>query len=460
MIQLDNVTVSVGEHVVVKQLNGCLQTGVGYLVKGKNGVGKTTFLQLLAGKIQPRAGSVTYDFIPGLLNWDEKYTLRRKHIHFIPAQALHELIPRQELFYQQRYYTIEESPSPISVRGYLGERLANLGQLQLPVSFELHHLLDLDLTRLSNGQMKKIIILKHLLDTIPKILLLDYPFEGLDSQSRQELSQFLDHLAAAHHIQLIIADHEHSQLPRAITQNVVVAKTGMEINERVTSHMPTAILYENHKLLRKEATPVVDMRDVTIQYGGRMIINKLNWTIQSGERWALTGRNGSGKTTLFSMIYADHPMAYSQHVSLFGKRRGSGESIWDIKKRISYLGPEQLHFLDYATARLTVREYLPKVKAASEKSEQLITRFEVDPFLSKQLQQLSHGQLQLVLLLNLFLAPKELLLLDEPFQFLDPEQKANVASYLHSFLDISTTLVLITHYEEDVSQWTHQRLVL
>ena len=346
------------------------------------------------------------------------------------------------------------------VRTYLGQRIQNLDQLQLPDSFQLHHLLDLDLTRLSNGQVKKIIILKQLLDTIPNILLLDYPFEGLDAQSRIELSEFLDHLATVHNIRLIVADHEHPQLPLAITKRVLIDETGIQITDRVRSHSRAYTKHESREPVKKETTPVVDMRDVTIRYGDKVIIEKLNWKILQGERWALTGRNGSGKTTLFSMIYADHPMAYSEEVFLFGKRRGSGESIWDIKKRITYLGPEQLHFLDYATEQLSVREYLENVKTPREKLDQLIAQFQIGSLLPKRLRQLSNGELQLVLLLALFLAPKELLLLDEPFQFLDPEQKETVTNYLHSFLEESTTLVLITHYEDDMNEWTQMRLRL
>src|SRR5690606_24900010 len=104
--------------------------------------------------------------------------------------------------------------------------------------------------------------------------------------------------------------------------------------------------------------PVVEMKDLTIAYSGKKIISDLNWRVNKGERWALTGKNGSRKTTLFSLIYADHPMAYSQKVFLFGKRRGSGESIWDIKKRINYMGPEQMHFLDHRAQAFTGREYI------------------------------------------------------------------------------------------------------
>lgn len=459
MIQLSNVFVSIGGHSVFQGLNFSLEPGVSYLVDGKNGSGKTTFLKLLAGKIQPKSGSIKYAFIDDTLTWDEKYALRRKFIHFIPCRAIHELIPKQEFFYQQRYYTIEENLFPTTVRNYLGEHLTDLKQLQLP-SFKIQHLLDIDLTRLSNGQVKKIIIIRQLLEGIPKVLLLDYPFEGLDAQSRTDLSQFLDHLADTHHIQLMIADHEHAQLPRAITDRIRLHTTGVQLTERTSSAILVNKSYENNTVLKKEGAAVVDMREVTIQYGDRVIINKLNWMIRSGDRWALTGPNGSGKTTLFSMIYADHPMAYSQQVFLFGKRRGSGESIWDIKKRISYLGPEQLHFLDHATGQLTVREYLDKIKPATEKSEQIIQQFTITTPLLRRMQELSHGELQLILLIGLFLNPKELILLDEPFQYLDPQQKDSVTAYLHSFLEPHTTLVLITHYEDDVKQWTHLRLRL
>ena len=174
----------------------------------------------------------------------------------------------------------------------------------------------------------------------------------------------------------------------------------------------------------------------------------------------IVAETGSGKTTLFSLIYADHPMAYSEKVFLFGKRRGTGESIWDIKKRISYLGPEQLHFLDYDTEQLTVHEYLKKVSANIANLTDLINYFDLNPLLSNTLRHLSNGQLQLVLMVALFLSQKELLLLDEPFQFLDPFRKQLVFDYLETHMDESVTLVLITHYESDVDRWTNHRLTL
>lgn len=210
----------------------------------------------------------------------------------------------------------------------------------------------------------------------------------------------------------------------------------------------------------KNTEPVVEMQDVKIQYGDKVIFRHLYWKINRGERWALTGRNGSGKTTLFSLIFADHPMAYSEKVFLFGKRRGTGESIWDIKKRISYLGPEQLHFLDHVTEQLTTREYLEKYTPSTERLNGLVDYFQIHALLSKKLRQLSNGQLQLILLMALFLSQKELLLLDEPFQFLDPHYKKLVSDYLETHMDESVTLVLITHYDSDVEKWTNHRMTL
>jgi molybdate transport system ATP-binding protein len=457
MIHLNNVYVLFQNHSVFHDLNFSIESGVSYLLTGANGAGKTTVLKLIAGDLQPRQGSVIYDFIDPQLDWDEKFQIRKKAIHFVPTHALHDLIRTPDLFYQQRYYTIESTPLA-TVRDYLGERIHELERMQFLASFQLQHLLGLEITQLSNGQVKKLIILKQLLDAIPKILLLDYPFEGLDEQSRVELRDFLDHLADVHHLQLIIADHDHPHLPKAITKKGIVMRDEIFVTDYAAdAAIPVDEVPHPKPAVKYGTVPVVEMEDVTIQYGDNVIIEKLTWRINRGERWALTGRNGSGKTTLFSLIYADHPMAYSQKVFLFGKRRGTGESIWDIKKRISYLGPEQLHFLDHITEQLSVQEFLERSSATSGRWNELIDHFQLHALLLKKVGQLSHGQLQLILMVALFLSQRELLLLDEPFQFLDPHHKKQVSQYLEAHMDESVTLVIITHYESDVARWSNHR---
>ncbi len=91
---------------------------------------------------------------------------------------------------------------------------------------------------------------------------------------------------------------------------------------------------------------IVRMKDVNVTLGGKQILNNINWEVKSGEKWVLKGPNGAGKTTLLSLITADNPQGYNNDLVLFDRKRGSGESIWDIKKKIGFVSPElHLYFL-------------------------------------------------------------------------------------------------------------------
>lgn len=68
-----------------------------------------------------------------------------------------------------------------------------------------------------------------------------------------------------------------------------------------------------------------------VSYNERPILNNLSWQVNPGEHWQIVGPNGAGKSTLLSLITGDHPQGYSNDLTLFGRRRGSGETIWDIK---------------------------------------------------------------------------------------------------------------------------------
>jgi molybdate transport system ATP-binding protein len=133
MIEFKDVSLSLHGHLLFDRLTFELQSGVSYLVEGKNGSGKTTLLKLMAGLIQPGKGTIHYNFIDAELDWEQKYELRKKYVHYIPGVALHELLSTPDLYYQQRYYSIG-SPMP-TVRDYFGERCKNLDTMNLPESF-------------------------------------------------------------------------------------------------------------------------------------------------------------------------------------------------------------------------------------------------------------------------------------------------------------------------------------
>lgn len=204
--------------------------------------------------------------------------------------------------------------------------------------------------------------------------------------------------------------------------------------------------------------PIIELRDVTVEYGDSRILDRLTWTVREGERWAVLGPNGSGKTTLLSLICADHPQAYSNDVRLFGVRRGSGESIWEIKERIGLVSPE-LHlyftqpltaaetaatgFFDVVTSRRTTEEQRATVR-------DLFVQFEIASLAARQFAQLSTGEQRLVLFIRALVKRPPLLILDEPFQALDAQHIAHARNWLDRHLTAEQTLLFVTHFPEEI----------
>jgi molybdate transport system ATP-binding protein len=459
MIELKHVRVQRAEAPLLQDITWRIAAGEHWVVTGANGSGKTWLLDLLAGNVHATAGEVVYDFVQGA-TWDERAALRKKHIHYIPAHALQVFLRQHGMFYQQRYYAMGDERVP-RVKDILGVDAGAFDALGMPASFNVASLLDVEVTRLSNGQLKKVMILQNLVRGLPSVLLFDYPFEGLDHASRVDLADFLDHLARHHGITLIMTDHGH-YLPESINRRLVLAGGTVKAVETIqAAPLPAPPVHTTAKPLQG-GTPIVEMKGIAIRYGSRTILEDFYWTIRQGERWALTGRNGSGKTTLFSLIFADHPMAYSQPVFLFGQRRGSGESIWDIKNRINYFGPELISYLAPQYRPETARTWI--AQQHRQLNQQALTHaiehFQAQDFIDRPVKTLSSGQLQIMLIISSLVSGRELLLLDEPYQFLDPINKERLNAYLQEHLHTDTTLVLITHYEEDIARWTQQRLSL
>lgn len=522
MIEFLNVHAGRPGVAMIREFNWRIGAGENWLIQGPNGSGKTLLLELLAGKVHPTAGAVQIDFIDGK-SWDERYAQRKRFIHYVPTHAVQSLLKQdQHQYYQQRYYSIGDQQQP-TVLSVLGSTEEEINALNLPPEFSIGHLLSVDANRLSNGQLKKLLLIKVLLTGVPRLMLFDYPFEGLDQASRLALCGFIDYLIDQHGMQVVIVDH-HNELPTRM--NCVLKMDAFRCVEQSRYLQPTVAQFANKKpeintesrgdtslsgasqVINPPETPavsespkprtsslssgvssrlsntsslppvqlpaeskpainqsvaedssgeaVVEVSDLKIQYGDKTILKDFNWRVNKGERWALVGRNGAGKTTLFSMIFADHPMAYSQNVYLFGRKRGTGESIWDIKRRISYLGPEQLSYLSPAHIHTPAHEYLLRTlkKWDPHQLARLITAFHADVFLKLPVRALSSGQLQILLIMQCLLTDCELLLLDEPFQFLDNERKAVLNTVLNDYLDASKTLILITHYASDLTHWT------
>lgn len=331
---------------------------------------------------------------------------------------------------------VAESKDPAAAE----QRLRELVSL-----FSMELLLDKPLVTLSSGELRKYQLTRALLGG-PEILVIDNPYIGLDPRTRALLTELLAALSASTTLVLVLS--RAAEIPPFITHVIPVAEgeAGGKVPREayLDSVLPPA---------------VIRLRNVTIRYGARIILDSLNLTVRQGEHWALTGANGSGKSTLLSLICADNPQAYAHDIELFGRPRGSGETIWDIKRQIGFVSPE-LHrafrvdapALDIVTSGHFDTEGLFHRPTEGQRASALqwmeefgIARLATRPFL-----RLSSGEQRLCLVARAFVKDPPLYILDEPLQGLDETQRRRVKALLDKFCGASgKTLLMVTHYPEE-----------
>ena len=195
-------------------------------------------------------------------------------------------------------------------------------------------------------------------------------------------------------------------------------------------------------------------------YGGRDIFKGLDWEVRRGERWMLTGPNGSGKSLLLSMVCGDNPQAYANDIVIFDHKRGSGESIWDIKNNIGYVCPEmQLYFRSKLPVRGIVVEgmrpvlerYRPHTPSETAIAEAWLECLGIGALAGRDFSTLSSSEQRMVLLARAFARQPALLVLDEPFQGLDPYNKELVRRVIDRMVaSRGSSLIFVTHYPEEL----------
>lgn len=473
LIHFHQLSIARGNTTILREIDWSVEQGEHWVITGANGAGKSTLAEALAGQHRRLAGNRSWPGLPEgtpgsirLISFTDTGRL------FHNANAVH--------YYQQRFnafdadghltagqYLEANGHSPATARNALRE----LG------SEDLYHR---ERIKLSSGQTRKLLLAKALAGQ-PEILVIDNPYLGLDAGSRERLNALLDGLVTNTGVSLILAG-QFSQLPACITHRlhlaggrVVAAGPGLsqqdltslsEESEQALAAI-SAYYHEREEALKYDA--VIRLEGIKVAYGEKVVFNNFDWTVKPGEKWVVSGDNGSGKSTLLSLIYADHPQAYANQVYLFDQRRGQGESIWEVKRRIGFTSPELHTFFD---GQLTAREVVlsgltdffrpPKSITAAEGDclRTLLGYADLDARHEEYFHRFSTGEQRLLLLLRALIKAPPVLLLDEPFQGMDASNVYRCKRLLDSVMTAERTVVFISHFREEVPEGIDLEVVI
>jgi len=406
-------------------------------VTGPNGAGKS-----LLGRIIERGWNFATNRITSPRG--------KLKIRMVEFSDIHSLAGCRAGYYQQRYESSMNDAMP-TVSDVIGRDLtASAGWRQLTEAFNLHDAKHKRINFLSSGELRKILIINQLLD-LPDLLILDNPFIGLDAPSRTALAGTLRAIPdSGTSVMLLTPDNDIDFADHHITVNAgTVGATPPE----PTPHGAPAGTLPGHAPQPYSGT-VVELDNCSVAYGNRTIISDLDWTVRAGETWALTGPNGSGKSTLLSLIAADNPQAYRNRITLFGRRRGTGESIWDIKRRIGYVSPEMHMYFNGGLSTVesivahglhdTVGEFTRISESERKLAREWLGALDMTAIADRPFNALSAGEQRLTLLARTFVKRPQLLILDEPLHGLDATNRQRVGEIVDRMTSDSTT-IYVTH---------------
>ena len=424
-------------------------------IVGANGSGKTQYVdrlrkQMASDRVRYIAFCDTYG-----TNTDRAYYLQlRWNQHDIDKETpvVGELL--------ERSYILSGEDTP--------QRRQQLEQLY--ELFDFKPLLDKYIITLSSGELRKFQLIKTLLAN-PSTLILDNPFIGLDAQTRQQLNDLLPLLARQRQLTIYLVVARRENVPSYVDQIIWITPQEefcAPLHPLDDERRNAILSLDDDASALMDSQEVVSFHDVSIRYGDRTILKDLNWTILQGECWALSGQNGSGKSTLLSLICADNPQAYACDIRLFGRQRGSGESIWEIKRHIGYVSPEMHRSYQHNIPAIqvvasglkdTVGLYTRASEAEKAQCLWWMHIFGIDAAAQRPFLTLSSGEQRLVLLARAFVKNPQLLILDEPLHGLDSQNRQIVKDIIHTFSQLKgKTLIMVTHYEEELPPcFTHHK---
>ena len=457
-ITANNITIKQGSFEL-QGISFSLSDKENLVITGASGSGKTTLAKALTGQLF-LSGDLIIDYslhtnlLPKVAYVEQRYTIKNRS-------------NTVDGYYQQRYNTAynEDSYTVLEELKFVSDDEKRIDFLLNELS--IAYLKNKPLLQLSSGEHKKFQLVKSLLTPV-QLMILDDPFTGLDETSRGKLAKILNEVSD-NGTKLIIIAGAHHYFPGCITHVLELAE-GEQKNFTKRKNFVTVYQQAVTPVINSSIFPLqrnesnfenaILMKNVTVKYGDKTILDHINWQVKKGERWLLKGRNGAGKSTLMSLIFADNPQAYANEIYLFDKRRGSGESIWEIKKNIGFVSPELYAFFDrnitcfdtVASGYFDTMGVYKKLSAGQiQHIQDWLKALNLSELAQKPLANVSSGRQRLFILIRSLIKNPPLLIFDEPCQGLDELQTEFFLNFVDDICrQTDTTMIYISHYENEM----------
>lgn len=509
LINIKNCNVSDGSKTYLENISWTMSNGEAWLITGANGSGKASFLEALTGGKKEFTCKIP----------DSLYLNQFKDsVAVVSLEAAAALIEEERLHDESEYMDKEDEGR--TGRRFIGEVLQKdkkdetfqyTGKYPpLPEAAKtlealpevklcgVEKILDRGLRYMSTGEIRRTLLCRALLSGT-KLIILSDPFAGLDAESRRILLEFFDTMVSRQLSEkgssgafphIILCMERFKEIPSSINK-VLEFKDGKvsysgeraeyervyieekASKEKLRAERKAAFLQELENI-RKESQVLSDVEetevpeslisftDVNVGWEDHQVLKNLTWEVKPGVHWLIRGPNGSGKTTILELITGDNMQVFREDIKLFGNRRGTGETIWDIKKRLGIVS-YRLHveyrmvggttledviisgFYDSIGLYQSSSDYEKNIARAWLKLAGLETKAE-QPFSS-----LSYGEQRAILILRAAVKNPRVLILDEPCHGLDENTREMILDLIERIGETGTTTLLhVTHDPTEV----------
>lgn len=472
LLSLKGVGLTYRAMPALRNINWAISPGQQWACLGPNGAGKTSLANVISRQASHASGEV-----------HRSRQLAQQGVAYVCFEQQKALCDRDKKLDDSEFRADACDP---------GTRIADLIlQGKAPDKefddwverLNIGHILKRGLRFVSTGEMRKTLLIKAILSD-PGLLILDSPLDGLDLASQLELKQIIDELLHSS-LPLLLLCRQIEDIPAAVSHLMVLDRGELLLagrreeglkDARVQALMNPPVA-ELEKLpapaprayqLPHRDIPLIELRNVCVAYGELQVLQDVSWVLARGQHCCVSGPNGCGKTTLLSLVTGDNHKAYGQDITLFGIRRGSGESVWDIKQKYGQLDT-QLH-LNYVrgmrVVEVVVSGFFDTIglyddwgDAQRAIAEQWLAALGLGEYTRESFDTLSFGIQRMVLLARAMVKSPIILLLDEPTLGLDGHHRSLILRAIeHIAAHSDTQIIFVSHSAGEVPACINQHL--